>query len=85
MPIDKARVRLGEEFFTEARQWGWIGEGAFIMYDVLDGGRTVQCIVSGAEGGYYGWEEEDGGYEGVFGGGFEGVGFGGWGGCWGGY
>lgn len=26
------------------RQYGWIGDGGFIMHDVLDEGKTVQCV-----------------------------------------
>lgn len=49
VPIEKAREKLGKEYFEEHRQYGWCGDGAFIMHDVLDNGSTVQCVVSAVE------------------------------------
>jgi salicylate hydroxylase len=46
VPIARAREVLGEEFFTEPRQYAWSGDGGFIMHDVLDGGETVQCVAA---------------------------------------
>jgi salicylate hydroxylase len=46
VPIAKAKELLGEERFAEDRQYGFIGNGGFIMHDVLDNGETVQCIIS---------------------------------------
>jgi salicylate hydroxylase len=44
VPIEKAREKLGERYFVENRQYGWVGDGGFIMHDVLDNGKTVQCV-----------------------------------------
>ncbi|KAF2683682.1 FAD/NAD(P)-binding domain-containing protein [Lentithecium fluviatile CBS 122367] len=30
--------------FSDQRQYGWIGSGGFFMHDVLDGGKTLQCV-----------------------------------------
>lgn len=46
VPIERAREALGEEYFREARQYGWTGDGGFIMHDVLDNGETVQCVAA---------------------------------------
>lgn len=42
--MEKAREKLGERYFEEDRQYGWMGDGGFIMHDVLDNGKTVQCV-----------------------------------------
>ncbi|PSN69351.1 salicylate hydroxylase [Corynespora cassiicola Philippines] len=44
LPMKKAKEILGEQYFEEQRQYGWIGDGGFFMHDVLDGGETVQCV-----------------------------------------
>ena len=44
VPFDKAKSRLGEQCFQEARQYCWVGDGTFIMHDILDDGKTVQCV-----------------------------------------
>ncbi|KAI9881208.1 MAG: hypothetical protein M1830_007186 [Pleopsidium flavum] len=44
VPFEKAKEKLGEEYFKENRQYGWVGDGAFIMHDVLDNGKTIQCV-----------------------------------------
>lgn len=44
VPIEIAREKLGKEYFREARQYCWIGDGGFMMHDVLDNGETVQCV-----------------------------------------
>lgn len=49
VPIAGARELLGEEYFVEDRQYGWAGNGAFIMHDVLDNGTNVQCVISAVE------------------------------------
>jgi salicylate hydroxylase len=49
VPFEKARETLGAEFFEEDRQYGWAGNGAFIMHDVLDNGTKVQCVISAVE------------------------------------
>lgn len=47
--VEKARDVLGQDLFRVNRQYGWIGNGAFIMHDVLDHGHKIQCVISGAE------------------------------------
>lgn len=49
VPFDKAKALLGAEYFEENRQYGWAGNGAFVMHDVLDNGANVQCVVSAVE------------------------------------
>lgn len=49
IPFEKAKEKLGAQYFTEHRQYGWCGDGAFIMHDVLDNGETVQCVLSAVE------------------------------------
>ena len=44
VPFEKAREKLGDKYFMENRQYGWMGDGGFIMHDVLDNGKTVQCV-----------------------------------------
>lgn len=46
VPIERAKELLGEKYFKEARQYAWSGEGGFIMHDVLDNEKTVQCVAS---------------------------------------
>ncbi|KAM3075728.1 hypothetical protein ACMFMG_007858 [Clarireedia jacksonii] len=46
VPFEKAKERLGEEYFKEDRQYVWIGDGAMLMHDVLDNGQTVQCVAA---------------------------------------
>ncbi len=42
--MKKAKEKLGERCFVENRQYGWVGDGSFIMHNVLDSGKTVQCV-----------------------------------------
>jgi salicylate hydroxylase len=49
VPFEKARTVLGDEYFQEDRQYGWVGDGAFLMHDVLENRSMVQCVVSVAE------------------------------------
>ncbi|KJZ69353.1 hypothetical protein HIM_11254 [Hirsutella minnesotensis 3608] len=49
VPMEKAKERLGEELFEKDRQYGWCGDGAWVMHDVLDNGTKVQCILSAVE------------------------------------
>lgn len=44
MSTEKAREKLGEQYFVEYRQYGWVGDVDFIMHDVLDNEKTVQCV-----------------------------------------
>ncbi|KAF2656265.1 FAD/NAD(P)-binding domain-containing protein [Lophiostoma macrostomum CBS 122681] len=46
LPMEEAKAILGAEYFDEShRQYGWIGDGGFFMHDVLDNGKTVQCVL----------------------------------------
>jgi salicylate hydroxylase len=49
VPFEKAKATLGEEFFDLDRQYGWAGDGAFIMHDVLENRTLVQCVISATE------------------------------------
>ena len=49
VPIEKAREKLGVELFREPRQYGWIGDKAFLMHDILDDGKVVQCVAAVVE------------------------------------
>lgn len=49
IPFEKARDILGAEYFEQDRQYGWAGNGAFIMHDVLENRTKVQCVVSAIE------------------------------------
>ncbi|KAI1379309.1 FAD/NAD(P)-binding domain-containing protein [Hypoxylon crocopeplum] len=49
IPFEKAKSRLGAEYFEMDRQYGWIGDGAFIMHDVLEDRKMVQCVISAIE------------------------------------
>lgn len=52
VPFEKARETLGAEFFEQDRQYGWAGNGAFIMHDVLENRTKVQCVISAVEKDY---------------------------------
>ncbi|KAH8657989.1 salicylate hydroxylase [Xylariales sp. PMI_506] len=49
VPFEKAKAALGEEYFEQDRQYGWLGDGGFIMHDVLDNRESVQCVISALE------------------------------------
>lgn len=49
VPFEKARDTLGPQYFEKDRQYGWAGNGAFIMHDVLENRTKVQCVVSAVE------------------------------------
>lgn len=46
---DRAREVLGEKYFLQDRQWGWIGKEGFILHDVAENGTVVQCVLCMAE------------------------------------
>jgi salicylate hydroxylase len=59
LPIKKAKEILGAEYFDETdRQYGWIGDGGFFMHDVLDDGKTVQCVLCVDSEGAWGSDAE---------------------------
>ncbi|KAI1134909.1 salicylate hydroxylase [Hypoxylon sp. FL0543] len=49
VPYEKAKSRLGAEYFELDRQYGWVGDGAFIMHDILENRSMVQCVISAFE------------------------------------
>lgn len=49
VPFDRAREALGAEYFEQDRQYGWAGNEAFIMHDVLEDRTKVQCVISAIE------------------------------------
>lgn len=59
VPVEAARGILGEDLNKngEEGQYGWVGDGGFFMRDVLDGGKTVQCVASIIT--ENGWNEEE--------------------------
>ncbi|PQE12391.1 salicylate hydroxylase protein [Rutstroemia sp. NJR-2017a BVV2] len=57
VPFEKAKKLLGEEYFKEDRQYGWIGDGAMLLHDVLDNGKTVQCVAAIFSDGNSGFED----------------------------
>ena len=57
LPIEQAKQILGERYFTEARRYAWLGDGAYFMHDVLDDGKTVQCVLSGVQNELWGEAE----------------------------
>lgn len=59
VPFEKAKQFLGEEYFKENRQYAWIGDGGFMMHDVLDNGKTVQCVAAVFVGGNSGWDADE--------------------------
>ncbi|KAK7749137.1 hypothetical protein SLS62_008425 [Diatrype stigma] len=49
VPFEKAKATLGEQYFEVDRQYGWVGDGAFVMHDVLENRTMTQCVVSAIE------------------------------------
>ncbi|KAH8881936.1 salicylate hydroxylase [Thozetella sp. PMI_491] len=49
VPYEKARATLGDEFFEQDRQYGWLGDNAFIMHDILENRTQVQVVISAVE------------------------------------
>lgn len=49
VPFEKAKATLGEKYFDVDRQYDWVGDGAFILHDVLEDRTMVQCVISGVE------------------------------------
>ena len=49
VPLEEAQKKLGAELLEVPRQYGWIGDRGFMMHDVLDAGKTVQCVAAGVE------------------------------------
>ncbi|KAI0153309.1 salicylate hydroxylase [Xylariaceae sp. FL1272] len=49
IPYDRAKAALGDEYFVIDRQYGWAGDGAYFLHDVLEDRSMVQCVMSGTE------------------------------------
>ncbi|KAI1123319.1 salicylate hydroxylase [Nemania abortiva] len=49
IPFDRAKAVLGAEYFEADRQYGWAGDGAYFLHDVLEDRTMVQCVMSGTE------------------------------------
>ncbi|KAI0890387.1 salicylate hydroxylase [Annulohypoxylon maeteangense] len=49
VPFEKAKKVLGEKYFETDRQWSWVGDGAFLLHNVLENGAMVQVIISAIE------------------------------------
>ena len=49
IPYEKAKAALGEQYFDEDRQYGWIGDRAFVMHDIAESRTMVQCVISAVE------------------------------------
>ncbi|CAG9983352.1 unnamed protein product [Clonostachys byssicola] len=49
VPFEKAKAVLGEDLFKLDRQYGWAGDGAFLLHDVLENGTVVHCVISAVE------------------------------------
>ncbi|PGH03838.1 salicylate hydroxylase [Blastomyces parvus] len=47
-PYAEARASIGDGFvdFDDAREHGWVGDGAFLMHNILNDGQVVQFITS---------------------------------------
>lgn len=44
LPFEKVKEKLGADLFKDPRQYGWVGDRGFIMHDILDDGKMVQCV-----------------------------------------
>ncbi|KAI1501574.1 salicylate hydroxylase [Biscogniauxia marginata] len=49
IPYDRATATIGNEYFELDRQYGWVGDGAYFLHDVLENKTMVQCVMSGVE------------------------------------
>ncbi|KAI8945740.1 FAD/NAD(P)-binding domain-containing protein [Xylaria longipes] len=47
-PFDKAQASLGKALVDtgDAREYGWAGQGAFLMHNILSGGELVQFAIA---------------------------------------
>ncbi|KAI1740227.1 hypothetical protein F4680DRAFT_420083 [Xylaria scruposa] len=50
-PFEKAQSSLGKELVNieDAREYGWIGQKAFLMHNILSGGQLVQFVIASAD------------------------------------
>ncbi|KAK3989418.1 hypothetical protein QBC44DRAFT_350634 [Cladorrhinum sp. PSN332] len=49
VPYEKAKATLGAQYFDQDRQYGWIGDQAFVMHDIAESRTMVQCVISAVE------------------------------------
>lgn len=47
--MDRAKEVLGEDLFQLDRQYGWLGDGAFLMHDILENRSMVQFVITAVE------------------------------------
>ncbi|KAI1073991.1 FAD/NAD(P)-binding domain-containing protein [Whalleya microplaca] len=47
-PFDKAQASMGKELIDieDAREYGWAGQNAFLMHNILSGGQLVQFAIA---------------------------------------
>lgn len=47
-PFEKAQASLGKDLvdLEDAREYGWAGQGAFLMHNILSGGQLVQFAIA---------------------------------------
>lgn len=47
-PFDKAQASLGKDLvdLEDAREYGWAGQAAFLMHNILSGGQLVQFAIA---------------------------------------
>lgn len=47
-PFEKAQAILGKELvdLDDAREYGWAGQAAFLMHNILSGGQLVQFTIA---------------------------------------
>ncbi|KAK7965867.1 salicylate hydroxylase [Apiospora aurea] len=50
-PYEEARACLGDEYVdvSDASEYGWVGDGTFLMHNVLSEGSLVQFVVTGSD------------------------------------
>ncbi|KAK8066866.1 FAD/NAD(P)-binding domain-containing protein [Apiospora hydei] len=50
-PYEEARACLGDGYVdvNDASEYGWVGDGTFLMHNVLSGGTLVQFVVTGSD------------------------------------
>ncbi|KAI1810985.1 hypothetical protein GGS20DRAFT_142737 [Poronia punctata] len=52
-PYEKARAIMGQELVDadDAREYSWVGEGSYILHNVLSDGQLVQFVIASADEG----------------------------------
>ncbi|KAI0910064.1 hypothetical protein F4823DRAFT_387513 [Ustulina deusta] len=51
-PYDKAKASLGEGLVNsnDAREYSWVGDGTYILHNVLSDGQLVQFVIGSSDG-----------------------------------